>query len=81
MKNGWLMSVAGFVGAAGFAIYVISETTPLVSGTFLGANIYYAYGEVAIIILVALGILGWGRYRAHQAGTTLHTIFSEIPPE
>ncbi|MDA4133775.1 MAG: hypothetical protein OK454_11740, partial [Thaumarchaeota archaeon] len=81
MKNAWLMSLAGFVGAAGFAIYVISETSPLVSGTFLGASLTDAYEEVGAIILVALLILAWGRYRAHKAGTTLHQIFAEIPPE
>jgi APA family basic amino acid/polyamine antiporter len=81
MKNAWLMSLAGFVGAAGFAIYVISETSPLVSGTYLGASLADAYAEVGVIILVALGILAWGRYRARQAGTDLKTIFSEIPPE
>ncbi len=81
MKGAWLMSLAGFVGAAGFAIYVISETTPLVSGTFLGASLGYAYAEVGVIIVIALAILTWGRYNAHKAGTTLRTIFSEIPPE
>ena len=75
------MSVAGFVGAAGFAIYVISETSPLVSGTYLGASLGDAYAEVGVIILIALLILAWGRYNAHKAGTTLRTIFSEIPPE
>ena len=81
MKNAWLMSLAGFVGAAGFAIYVISETSPLVSGTYLGASLGDAYAEVGVIVLVALAILAWGRFRARQAGTSLKTIFSEIPPE
>lgn len=81
MKGAWLMAVAGFVGAAGFAIYVISETSPLVSGTFLGASLGDAYAEVGVVVVIALLILAWGRHNAHKAGTTLQMIFSEIPPE
>jgi basic amino acid/polyamine antiporter, APA family len=81
MKNAWLMSLAGFVGAAGFATYVISETTPLVSGTFLGANIYIAYEEVAALILIAALIYLWRRSRMKKFGVDMRTVFSEIPPE
>jgi hypothetical protein len=81
MKNAWLMSLAGFIGAAGFATYVISETTPLVSGAFLGANIYIAYEEVAALILIAALIYLWGRMRMKKFGVDMRTVFSEIPPE
>jgi len=81
MKGAATLSIAGFVGATGFAIYVISETTPLVSGTFLGASLALAYEAVVALGLVAVGIYLLGRRRMKSAGVDPALIFSEIPPE
>ncbi len=81
MKGAATLSIAGLVGAAGFGIYVISETTPLVSGAFLGANIYLAYEAVLALSLIAAGIYLLGRRRMKNAGVDPSRIFSEIPPE
>lgn len=81
MKGAATLALAGFVGAAGFAIYVISETTPLVSGAFLGANIYLAYEGVLALGLLAVAIYLLGRLRIKRAGLDPSAIFSELPPE
>jgi APA family basic amino acid/polyamine antiporter len=81
MKGAAALSAAGLVGAAAFAIYAISETTPLVSGTFLGANLVLAYEVVVILVVIAVIIYFAGRYRMKNAGVDPKMIFSEIPPE
>ncbi len=81
MKDAGALALAGFVGAGAFAIYAISETTPLVSGAYLGANLYLAYEVVDVLILVSLGIYAVGRYRMKSMGIDPRTVFTEIPPE
>ncbi|MGO9644175.1 MAG: APC family permease [Candidatus Bathyarchaeia archaeon] len=81
MKGAATLSTAGFVGGTGFAIYVFSETSPLVSGAFLGASIYLAYEVVLVLLLASAGIYLLGRRRMKNAGIDPSLIFSEIPPE
>jgi len=81
MKGAALLSTAGFVGGTGFAIYVLSETFPLMGGAFLGASIYLAYEAVVGLGLAAVGIYLLGRRRMKNAGVDPSLIFSEIPPE
>ena len=81
MKGAAVLSTAGFVGGTGFAIYVLSETFPLMGGAFLGASIYLAYEAVVGLGLVAVGTYLLGRRRMKNAGVDPSLIFSEIPPE
>ena len=81
MKSAWLMALAGIVGAGAFAIYAISETSPLVSGAYLGANLALAWGVVAALVLVGVAIYALGRVRIKQIGIDPKAVFAEIPPE
>jgi len=81
MKGAATLSTAGFVGGTGFAIYAFCETSPLVSGAFLGASIYLAYEVVVVLGLVSVGIYLLGRRRMKNAGVDPSRIFAEIPPE
>jgi len=81
MKGAATLSIAGFVGATGFAIYVISEISPIVSGTFLGASLDLAYEGVAALVLFGVAIYLLGRRRMKNAGVDPSLIFGEIPPE
>jgi hypothetical protein len=81
MQGAALLSAAGFIGGTSFAIYALSETSPLVSGTFLGANLYLAYEELVVVALIGVGIYLLGRRRMKNAGIDPSHIFSEIPPE
>ena len=81
MAGASTLSAAGFIGGTGFAIYAISETSPLVSGAFLGASIYLAYEVVGVLVLVGVGIYLLARRRMASVGVDPKLIFSEIPPE
>ena len=81
MAGASTLSAAGFIGGTGFAIYAISETSPLVSGAFLGASIYLAYEVVGVLVLVGAGIYLLARRRMASVGVDPKLIFSEIPPE
>jgi amino acid transporter len=81
MKGAAVLSAAGFVGGTGFAISVICESTPIVSGAFLGASLYLAYEGVLALGLLAVIIYLLARRRMKIAGVDPSLIFSEIPPE
>jgi len=81
MKGAATLSITGFVGAIGFAIYIVSEITPIVSGTFLGASLDLAYEGVVALALLGVGIYLLGRRRMKNAGVDPSKIFAEIPPE
>jgi amino acid transporter len=81
MKGAVAMSLTGLIGAAAIAFYVFSETSPLVSGTFLGASLDIAYEFVLALGIVAVMIYLLGRQRMKAAGVDPRAVFSEIPPE
>jgi hypothetical protein len=81
MGGAAMLSTAGFVGGTGFAIYAFSETSPLVSGAFLGASIYLAYEVVGVLVLIGVGIYLLALHRMKSVGVDPRLIFTEIPPE
>ena len=81
MKGAVPLSLAGLIGAVSFGIYIFSETSPLVSGTFLGASLDIAYEFLLVLGIFAVIIYLWGRHRIKAAGIDPRAVFSTIPPE
>lgn len=73
--------VAALVGIGSFVFYIIAQTFPIISGTFLGASLSLAYEVVAVILLVGVLIYLYGRYAIRRSGITFKDIYGEIPPE
>jgi hypothetical protein len=81
MKGAVPLALAGLIGAIAFFIYLFSETSPLVSGTFLGASLDIAYEFLVGLGILAVIIYLFGRHRMRAAGGDPRGVFSEIPPE
>jgi amino acid transporter len=81
MKGAVPLALAGLIGAIAFGIYIFSETSPLVSGTFLGASLDIAYEFLVGLGILAVIIYVSGRHRMKAAGVDPNLVFSEIPPE
>jgi len=81
MKGAAMLSLTGLLGAVAFGVYIFSETSPLVSGAFLGASLSVSYEFVLILGIIAVAIYLLGRYRMKKLGIDPRLVFSEIPPE
>ena len=60
--------VTSLIGALAFGFYGFAETSPLISGTYLGANLYLAYEVLLALLVIAVVIYLLDRYRMTDSG-------------
>jgi amino acid transporter len=73
--------IAAAVGVGSFIFYIIAQTFPIISGTFLGASLSTAYEVVAVIIIIGVLIYVYARISTERTGIKFKNIYSELPPE
>ena len=81
MKGSKIMCVSSLIGVFAFGFYAFAETTPLISGTFLGASLLLAYEVVAVLLVVGVLVYFGGRWNMKKMGIDPSRIFHELPPE
>ena len=81
MKGSAILIVTSLIGALAFGFYGFAETSPLISGTYLGANLYLAYEVLLVLLVIAVVIYLLGRYSMRKLGIDPKALFSELPPE
>ena len=81
LQGAWKLILTSTVVLCAFGFYIFAETSPLVSGTYLGASLSLAYEAVLALVLAGGVVYLWGRHNAHRAGFDIRNIFAEIPPE
>ncbi len=81
MKGSTTLMVTSLIGALAFGFYGFAETSPLISGTYLGANLYLAYEVLLALLVIAVVIYLLDRYRMTRLGIDPKSVFGEIPPE
>ncbi|MDA4119303.1 MAG: amino acid permease [Thaumarchaeota archaeon] len=79
--SGVAMTLVSLVGVVAFTVWFLSQSFPILSGVYLGSNIYSAYEAFIATIVIGLVIYGYGRWHARSIGVDLKHIYSEIPPE
>ena len=81
-RNAELSVIVGsIVGIFAFAVYILAETFPIISGVFLGANLAIAYGFVLGLGLVGVIIYFVAKTRTRRMGIDIGKTYEEIPPE
>lgn len=81
MKGSSILIVTSLIGALAFGFYGFAETSPLISGTYLGASLYLAYEVLLALLLIAVVIYVLGRYSMRKLGIDPKAVFGELPPE
>lgn len=73
--------IAAAVGVGSFIFYIIAQTFPIISGTFLGASLSLAYEVVVAIFVIGVLIYAYARISTKRTGLSLASIYAELPPE
>jgi APA family basic amino acid/polyamine antiporter len=79
--SGVALTLVSLVGVVAFAVWFLSQSFPILSGVYLGSNIYSAYEAFVASIVLGLVIYGYARWHAGSIGLDLKHVYSEIPPE
>jgi amino acid transporter len=81
MKGSAALIVASLIGVFAFGFYAFAETTPLISGTYLGASLAQAYEVVLVVFVIAVLVYVAGRWNMKRLGIDPKLIFGQLPPE
>jgi amino acid transporter len=81
MRGAKTMAVCSLIGVLAFGFYAFAETTPLISGTYLGASLYLAYEVVAVLIVIGILVYVVSKWNMKKMGIDPSRIFHELPPE
>jgi amino acid transporter len=75
------LTVACIVAIICFAIYIVAELVPIMSGVFLGASLIYAAVSVLAMFLIGVLIYVTSAFRLQKLGLSMKMIYADIPPE
>ena len=73
--------ITSLIGVVAFIVYIIAETFPISSGTFLGTSLTLAYEVVIVLAAIGTAIYLVAKVRMARQGISISHLYAELPPE